>query len=199
MVNVQTSHKLMSGGWLVFLLVISLGAPAAQQAPQTPSKEEGKQETPKETKKRATRVWTNDDFPSSESLPPATPKREEPEAKSKPSEPPDAATEKLLKLTPQERQDLIESDEFDIRDAQERIDALRNGMGQDTDDAERAQRMKEIERLEKAQSDTRHELEILRKLPPPKSEEKDLHQPTAVPPGGSSEPGTQSAPPPHQN
>jgi len=170
---VRNSINFIAKGFLLLPLILASGAPGAQEAAQVPNKQPTKQETPKQTRSVKRRVWTNDDFPSSQAPAPASQKAKEAEPKPAPAAPPDAETEKYLKMTPEDRQGLMDSDESDIQDAQERVVKLRQELNDASDEEHRQPILREIERMEKGEAANRREVEILRKLSPPKPQKKD--------------------------
>ena len=193
--------RVLSYLFLILPLALPLGAPGSQQATQTADKDAQKQESPKGPKKVAPRVWTNDDFPSSQVVQP--PKPEAKETKPKPDDVShaDPLMEKLLKMTPEERQQAIADDELDVTSAEDRIAELRLSAIGETDAAKFERITQQIALLLKNQSIDRHELEILRSIPPHQPARKDSEKnpgtaPTEPP---APETKTEATPPPDQH
>lgn len=173
---------------------------STQQATQTSDKVALGQESQKETKKVAPRVWTNDDFPSGQVVQPPSPKAKEAMPKPINGSPPDPLMENFLRMTPVERKAMITTYEEDIQGAKDKLDELRSSVPGVTDDAKLQQNYKETVRMQKISDQESHELDVLRSIPPdqPASKESEKKTDTAPTEPPAPESKTESAPPPNQ-
>lgn len=129
----------------------------------------------KQEKKKARKIWTNDDFPSGRTAPRTRAEKVSPKLASSPLPPKDAAV--FLKLTPKERQQLIAVYEADIQGTEESIAELRRHLYRGSDRAQRKRYRDELRRLEQLLVKSRQELELLRSLSQPKPEKKNSETP----------------------
>jgi len=148
-------------------LVVSVGVgnflPGFPQEREVRAAEIGQQKPEaKKAKKRATKTWTNDDFPSGQ-----LPEEQEPKEKAKEGPAPQAPPEKrnaFAGLEPEEVTALIKIHEGDLEGLEASLEETRNKMSSATSREERDQLVEAADRYTKQIEETKVELEQLKAL-----------------------------------
>lgn len=180
----RVGFEVSASAVLLFSLAVVPGLSSAQQAPETAKKAEPR---------KASKVWTNDDFPSSQTpqprpgkgdnSPKANSKPGADESKAAPAQPPDARTQMYEKMTPQQRQDFLDQDEIDLPRLEKEIRKLNLDRLEATDEAQSQRVAARIADDQRTLDVIKDEMRILRTMPLPEKKKKDSDKnPSGSPP-----------------